>query len=236
MDHVKKFPKARELVDLQARTNYLLKENSELKTWVATQEVQQQEIRALKAATNAELVCAQEDRDRAEAISRKFHKFVGQPGDVVNKAQFYDKGSSHQGTPTRANIVRFFVKYNSKMEKLMREMRLLLQPFEQQPQRPKPAPEATEATLTPVAQSEAPQPEMHQTEAAQPEMHQPEAAQPDEATATGLADPTLAEPIPDDIVSIKQWVAGGLQNLTTPTTRNRGTSLLASQSMPESIQ
>ena len=36
VEHVKKLPKARELADLQARTNCLLKENSELKTRVAS--------------------------------------------------------------------------------------------------------------------------------------------------------------------------------------------------------
>ena len=80
-------------------------------------------MRALKAATDAELVQAQEDRDRVEAIFCKFHEFVGQPGDVVNKARLYDKGTRHQGMPIRANLIQFLVDYNTKMEKLLREMR-----------------------------------------------------------------------------------------------------------------
>ena len=76
-------------------------------------------MRALKAAIDAEFGRVRENWDRAEAISRKFHEFVGQLGDVVNKAQLYDEGAWHQGTPTGANLVRFLVDYNTKMEKLL---------------------------------------------------------------------------------------------------------------------
>ena len=119
VEHVKKLSKAQELVDLQARTNYLLQENSELKTWMVFQEAKLQEMRALKAVANIELVRVREDRDKAEAISHKFHEFVEQPGDIINKARLYDEGARHQGTPTGANLVRFLVDYNTKMEKLL---------------------------------------------------------------------------------------------------------------------
>ena len=120
--HVKKLPKAQELANLQAKVDYLLKENSELKTHVTSQVAQLHGMRALKATVDEELVSAQEDRDKAEAISHKFHEFVGHLGDVVNKAWLYDEGSSQQRTPNGAKIVRFLVDYNAKMEKLLREM------------------------------------------------------------------------------------------------------------------
>ena len=154
--HIKKLPKVQELADLQVRTNCLLQENSELKTWVVSQEAELQGIKALKAATDAELVRAREDWDRAEAISRKFHEFVGQPRDVVNKARLYDEGARHQGTPTGANLVRFLVDYNTKMEKLLREMRTLFLASTQQPRCLEPTPEATEATSTPAMKPKAP--------------------------------------------------------------------------------
>ena len=72
-----------------------------------SQEVELQGMRALIAATDAELVRTREDRDKAGALFCKFQEFVGQPGDVVNKAWLYDKGARHQGTPTEANLVRF---------------------------------------------------------------------------------------------------------------------------------
>ena len=90
-----------------------------MKTRVVSQEAKLQGMRAQKAATNVELVRAREDRDKAEAISCKFHEFVGKPGDVVNKAWLYDEGSCHQGIPTRANLIWFLVDYNTKMEKLL---------------------------------------------------------------------------------------------------------------------
>ena len=87
VEHVRKLPKVEELAELQARTNCLLQKNSELKTWVVSQKVELQGMRALKAAAHIELVQVREDRDRAEAIFHKFHKFVRQPGDVLNKAR-----------------------------------------------------------------------------------------------------------------------------------------------------
>ena len=117
---------------MQAKVDCLIKENSELKSQVSTQKAQLHGMRALKAAAVEELVRARENQNKAEAISRKFHEFVGHPGDVVNKAQLYDKGSSQQGTPMGAKIVWFLVEYNAKMEKLLREMRTLFQPTGQQ--------------------------------------------------------------------------------------------------------
>ena len=99
VEYVKKLSKARELADLQARTNCLFMENSELKIWIVFQESELQEIRALKIATDAKLVHAREDQDRAEAISHKFYEFVEHPRDVINKAQLYGEGLSQQGTP-----------------------------------------------------------------------------------------------------------------------------------------
>ena len=241
VEHIKKLPKAQELANLQARTTCLIQENNELKTQVVSQEAELQGMRALKAATDVELVRAREDRDIAEAISCKFHEFVGRLGDVVNKAQLYDEGSWHQGMPTGANLVRFLVDYNAKMEKLLWKMQTLLLAPAQQPRRPELARDATNAMPTPAVQPEAPQPEAPQPEAPQPEAPQPEVAQPEatqqnEATPTRLVDPILAEPIPDDIVSIKQWAARGLQNLTTPIIGSLGTSLPAIQSTPRSIR
>ena len=43
------------------------------------------------AAAFEEKIQAQEDRERAVTVARKFHTFVGYPGDVVNKARLYDE-------------------------------------------------------------------------------------------------------------------------------------------------
>ena len=62
--------------DLQARVDYLLKENGELKSQIATQEVQLKEVGALKEVAEEELVCVWEDQNKVIAISQKFHDFV----------------------------------------------------------------------------------------------------------------------------------------------------------------
>ena len=75
-----------EVEDLQARIDYLLKENGELKTRTANQEVQLKEAEALMATAFEEKVWAQEEHDKAVAMDRKFHAFVEYPSDVINKA------------------------------------------------------------------------------------------------------------------------------------------------------
>ena len=73
----------------------LLKENGKLKSQVATKEVQIKEVEALKVAAEAEPLSAWEERNKAIAISWRFHNFVEHPGNVVNKARLYDEGTIH---------------------------------------------------------------------------------------------------------------------------------------------
>ena len=109
------------------------------------------------------------------AISRKFHDFIGHPGDVVNKACLCDDGMSQPGAPPGFKIIRCLVDYNTKMEKLLKEMRTLLQPAKQR-QESEPAQQPTPPPVTtPVAQSEAP------------------------VAPTETADPTLQEPISESL-------------------------------------
>ena len=144
-------------------------------------------------------------------MARKFHAFVEYPGDVVNKAWLYDKSTSQPGTSLGPKIIRYMVDYSTKIEKLLREMRILLQLVGTQPE---PAP----ATQQPTP-ARAPTP----------------ITQPEEVTLpTGRPDPTLQEAISkintEDIASLEQWVVGGLQNMATSTTGSRGTTILGSQS------
>ena len=83
------------------------------------------------------------------------------------------------------------VDYSIKIEKLLKEMRTLLQPAGQQPLAP---------ATTLVAQLE------------------------ESATPTGRPDPMLQEAISnintEDIASLEQWAVGGLQDMTTLTSRS----------------
>ena len=49
------------------------------------------EAEALRAATFEEKVQAQEEREKAVTMAKKFHAFVGFAGNVVTKARLYDK-------------------------------------------------------------------------------------------------------------------------------------------------
>ena len=77
--------------DLRAQIDCLLKENAELKTQVADQDEKLKEAETLMAAAFEEKVWAQEEPEKAVTMARKFHAFVGYPGDVVTKARVYDE-------------------------------------------------------------------------------------------------------------------------------------------------
>ena len=65
MEHIKAFPKAREMEDLRARIDCLLKENAELKIQVADRDEKLKEVEALTATAFDEKVRAQEEREKA---------------------------------------------------------------------------------------------------------------------------------------------------------------------------
>ena len=97
--------KEQDMADLRAQVDYLLKENGELKSQVATGEAQLKEVGALKAAVEEELVRTREDRNKAIAISWKFHNFIEHPSDVVNKARLYDKSIGQPGASLGSKII-----------------------------------------------------------------------------------------------------------------------------------
>ena len=61
-------------------------------------------------------------------MTRKFHAFVGYLCDVVNKAQLYDDNMGQPGVAPAPKVIRCLVDYSAKIEKLLKEMRALLQP------------------------------------------------------------------------------------------------------------
>ena len=149
LDVVRKLLKAQDVADLQAQVDCLLRENGELQTRVEEGEAQRKELEELKdrmKTMEVELKRAHEDRDKVVVMTRKFHAFVGYLGDVVNKAWLYDESTKQPGTLSGAKVIRCMVDYNTKIEKLLREMCILLQPVGAQPepvlatQQPTPAP------------------------------------------------------------------------------------------------
>ena len=199
--------------------DYLLKENSELKTKVEEGEALRKETVELKdriAALEGEVKIAREERDKSKEVAQKIHSFMGFPGDVVNKARIYDQGLKQPETASGAKMMRCMVDYSTKMEKLLKELCTLLQPTGVQPE------PASASALTP-----APGPSTVPIRTPNPGFVIPPVEQPD---------PLLQEAIPEinteDIASLRMWAVGGPENLTTPTTGSQGTNIPSSLSTP----
>ena len=166
-------------------------------------------------------------------MAKKFHAFVGFASDVVTKARLYDEYMKKPEVVPTPKILRMLVDFSRKVEKLLGELRILLQhdgrrqeagpskrSLEPDPEpisRPDPA---FSPTLTPRA------PATGEPSAPTP---QPEAPkdQPEPAATPVVQDPTHQEPIPDslntdDILSLHQWATEGLQDTVTPPIGSRG--------------
>ena len=121
-------------------------------------------------------------------------KFLGSPGDVLNKARLFDHGLKQPATDSGVKMMRCMIDYSQKMEKTLKELRSILRPTEGQP----------EPTGTPGARP-------NTTFAQNVSFMTPQATQPD---------PLLQEPIPDlntdEMANLRDWAAGGPEALTTP--------------------
>ena len=60
-------------------------------------------------------------------MARKFHAFVGYPGDVVTKARLHDESMKKSEVVPAPKVLRALIDYSGRMEKLLEEMRTLLQ-------------------------------------------------------------------------------------------------------------
>ena len=88
-------PKHQELADLQARVDYLLKENGELKAKVEEGESLRKEMGELWnriIAVEEEVKIARAERDKAKVVVQKIHGYLGFLDDVLNKVRLYDHG------------------------------------------------------------------------------------------------------------------------------------------------
>ena len=127
MQHIRALPKAQEMEDLRARIDSLLKEAAELKTQVADRDAKVKEAEALTAAAFEEKVRAQEEREKAVTMAKKFHAFVGFASVVVTKARLYDQCMKKPEVIPVPKILRMLVDFSGKVEKLLGELCTLLQ-------------------------------------------------------------------------------------------------------------
>ena len=136
MDRIKALPKPEDFTDLQARMNCLLKENIKLRAKVDEGDALRRENEALKnRVKEAEkaIKTARTEQDRSKEIAQQVSKFLGSPGDVLNKARLFDHGLKQPATDSGVKIMRCMIDYSQKMEKTLKELRTLIQPTGGQP-------------------------------------------------------------------------------------------------------
>ena len=137
MDRIKALPKPEDLTDLQARMDCLLKENMELRAKADEGDALRTENKALKdRVKEAEkaIKTARTERDRSKEIAQQVSKFLGSPGDVLNKARLFDHGLKQPATDSGVKIMRCMIDYSQKMEKTLKELRTLIQMTGGQPE------------------------------------------------------------------------------------------------------
>ena len=137
MDQIRALPKPENLTDLQARMDCLLKENAELRARVDEGDALQAENNELKdrmKEVEKEVKVARTEWDKSKEIAQKVCKFLGSPGDVLNKARLFDHGLKQPATDSGVKMMRCMIDYSQKMEKTLKELRSLLKPTGDQPE------------------------------------------------------------------------------------------------------
>ena len=133
MDRIKALPKPEDLTNLQVRMDYLLKENVELRAKSEESNALRTKNKELKDGVKEaekEVKAARTERDRSKEIAQQVSKFLGSLGDVLNKAQLFDHGLKQPATDSGVKMMRCIIDYSQKMEKMLKELRTLLQPTE----------------------------------------------------------------------------------------------------------
>ena len=201
LDQIKVLPKPQDLSDLQARMDCLLKENGELRAKADEGNALRKEVGELKdriKVMEKEVKTARAERDKSKEVAQKVYRFLGNPGDMLNKAQLYDHGLKQPTTDSGVKMMQCMVDYGLKMEKTLKELCALLHPTGAQP----------ELVGTPEAG-----PSTNPAPTPSPEFVTPPATQPD---------PLLQEPIPElnteELHSLRNWAEAGPKVLTTPIT------------------
>ena len=131
MDRIKALPKPEDLTDLQVWMDCLLKENVELRAKEVEGDALRTENKELKdrvKEAEKEVKAARTEWERSKEIAQQVSKFLGSPGDVLNKARLFDHGLKQPATDFGVKMMRCMIDYSQKMEKTQKELRTLLQP------------------------------------------------------------------------------------------------------------
>ena len=89
MDRIETLSKSEDLTDLQARMDYLLKKNVELRAQADEGDelrAENKEVKDQMKEAEKEVKVARTERDKSKEIAQEVCKFLGSQGDVLNKA------------------------------------------------------------------------------------------------------------------------------------------------------
>ena len=137
LDRIKALPKPENLTDLQARMDCLLRENGELRARAGEGDALWLEVEDLKTrikAAERDVKTARAERDKSKEVAQKVYGFLGNLGDVLNKARLFDHGLKQPAIDSGVKMMRCMVDYDLKMEKTLKELRALLQPIGARPE------------------------------------------------------------------------------------------------------
>ena len=93
----------------------LLKENVELRARTDKGDALRAENKELKdrmKEAKKEVKVARTKRDKSKEIAQKVYKFLGSPGDVLNKARLFDHGLKQPATNFGVKIMHCMIDYS----------------------------------------------------------------------------------------------------------------------------
>ena len=122
LDRIKALSKPQDLIDLQARMDCFFRKNGELRAKAEEGEALWKEVEDLKnriKAAEKEVKTTRAKRDKAKEVAQKVYGFLGNPGNVLNKARLFDHGLKQRTTDSGVRMMRCMVDCSLKMEKLI---------------------------------------------------------------------------------------------------------------------
>ena len=121
LDHIKALPKPQDLLDLQARVDYLLKENGELKAKAEEGDVLRKELGELKnriAVLEKEVKTTRTEWNKSKEVAQKIHNYLEYPDNVLKKALLY--GLKQPTIDSGMKMMRCMVDNGLKLEKTLK--------------------------------------------------------------------------------------------------------------------
>ena len=92
------------------------------------------ELKDRMTKVEKEAKAARTEGDKSKEVAQRVSKFLGSPGDMLNKARLFDHGLKQPTTDSRVKIMHSMIDYSQKMEKTLKELQSLLKPTEGQPE------------------------------------------------------------------------------------------------------